>query len=306
MEIRRLPTRILCVLGLLSAFSAEVRRAAAQDARKPSFTIAKTAIPTPNGTPVEGRRITGLNVHHTATTADVRGYFARRNDRDSCPTLYIMSDGSVIEFIRPAMQPWSTGRGDRDRVAVEIQNETGPPDWRISDKAGDALVDLLVELATAKTIDGCPVEFKLDRDHVKGHREFNSTACPGPYVFPKLDEYIARAAARVNVTPNGRKTAKVKTSPAPKVAPTAGGATATVNGSTSPATSRGGGEPAAPAPGSEDAVRLTAKAKSYQNSRLWGKALDAYQEVVKQFPGSAEAKAAKEEFAKIEAVLSAK
>ena len=66
------------------------------------------------------------------------------------------------------------------------------------------------------------------------------------------------------------------------------------------------GEPAAPAPGSEDAVRLTAKAKSYQNSRLWGKALDAYQEVVKQFPGSAEAKAAKEEFAKIEAVLSAK
>ena len=41
------------------------------------------------------------------------------------------------------------------------------------------------------------VKFKLDRDHVKGHREFNATACPGPYVFSKLDEYIARAADRV-------------------------------------------------------------------------------------------------------------
>jgi len=80
---------------------------------------------------------------------------------------------------------------------VEIQNESGAPDWRISDKAGDALVNVLVELATTQVIDGCAVEFALDRAHVGAHREFRATACPGPHVMSKLDKFIARAVARV-------------------------------------------------------------------------------------------------------------
>lgn len=159
---------------------------------------ATTAVTTPNGTKVAGRKIVGLNVHHTATNADQRAYFAGRNSRLSCPTIYIKSNGSIIEFIRPSVQPWSTGSADRDRLAVEIQNESGAPDWRISDKAGDALVNVLVELATTQVIDGCAVEFTLDRAHVGAHREFRATACPGPHVMSKLDEYIARAVARVN------------------------------------------------------------------------------------------------------------
>lgn len=158
---------------------------------------AATAVTTSNGTKVDGRKIGGINVHHTATTADQRAYFAGRNARLSCPTIYIKTDGSIIEFIRPGVQPWSTGSADRDRLAVEIQNESGAPDWRISDKAGDALVDVLVELATTKVLDGCAVEFTLDRAHVGVHREFHATACPGPYVMSKLDDYIARAVARV-------------------------------------------------------------------------------------------------------------
>ena len=158
---------------------------------------AATAVTTPNGTKVEGRKIVGLNVHHTATTADQRAYFAGRNSRLSCPTLYIKTDGTIIEFIRPSLQPWSTGSADRDRLAVEIQNESSAPDWRISDKAGDALVNVLVELATTQVIDGCAVEFTLDRAHVGAHREFRATACPGPHVMSKLDEYLARAVARV-------------------------------------------------------------------------------------------------------------
>ena len=60
-------------------------------------------------------------------------------------------------------------------------------------------------------------------------------------------------------------------------------------------------EPAAS--GGADADRLLAKGRNCESSRLWGKALDAYREVLKQFPGTAQAEAADERIQAVEAVI---
>lgn len=152
-----------------------------------------------------GATLDKLGVHHTATPADQRGYFAGRNARLSMPTAYLKSDGRRIQFIPPSLQPWSTGSADENAIAVEIQNSTGAPEWRISDQAGDSLVEIMTELAVAQRdgikIDGLEVTFQLDREHIFLDRETRPTECPGPYVTAQIDGYIERARAKVAATP---------------------------------------------------------------------------------------------------------
>jgi hypothetical protein len=166
-------------------------------ARTPEFGWLDRAVETVCGTKVAGRKITGVVFHHTATKADQRGYFAGKNDRLSCPWAYLMSDGVATGFVRASLQPWSTGVHDRDRLAVEIQNTTWAPDWGISDAAQAAAIDLLVALAQASEIDGVPVEFVLDREHVVIDSDFRATECPGPYVKSRVDGWITQARERV-------------------------------------------------------------------------------------------------------------
>lgn len=177
-------------------------------ATEPTLEFLTSAVRTVGGTTRKpGATLDKLGVHHTATTADQRGYFAGRNGRLSMPTAYLKSDGRRIGFIPAHLQPWSTGSADENAIAVEIQNSTGEPDWKISDAAGDSLVDIMTELAVANRdgtrIDGLEVTFKLDRDHVFLDRETRATACPGPYVTARIDQYIARARAAMDATPGG-------------------------------------------------------------------------------------------------------
>jgi hypothetical protein len=71
---------------------------------------------------------------------------------------------------------------DHRAVTVEIENESGDPDWRISAKALDAAARLLIDLRSRYTI-----------RHVLGHRDLWNTYgasyptfCPGPETVMKI------------------------------------------------------------------------------------------------------------------------
>jgi hypothetical protein len=141
-------------------------------------------------------------VHHTATTSDQAAYFSVRNDRSSCPTWYLRTDGDAIEFIRPGMKPASSGPDWNWRsVAVEILD--ADTSWRVTDIQLERVAQMIAWLATfnGKTLDGIRVDFQIDRTHVIGHREFMATECPGDFVFSRLDDILARAR-EIN-SPNG-------------------------------------------------------------------------------------------------------
>lgn len=137
-------------------------------------------------------------IHHTGTAADQLDYFSYRNDRSSCPTFYLRTNGEVFELIRPMQKPASTGPEWNYRsIAVETLNLGGAPDWPVADVQVEELAQMIAWLAEfdGKELDGVPVSFKIDRTHVISHQEVLPTVCPGPYLQSRLDKIVARAQA---------------------------------------------------------------------------------------------------------------
>lgn len=135
----------------------------------------------------KGHKISRVIFHHWAGT---RGGDTRLKDPGqaaSC-TYLIYSDGSIVGQVPEEYRPWTSGGSpDLPSITFEIQNETGSPSWRISEKAMDSAVKLLADVASRYGWGGVGVQ------NVRGHREFASTSCPGPYVFPRLGDIRAKA-----------------------------------------------------------------------------------------------------------------
>lgn len=141
--------------------------------------------------------INGLNVHHWAGTS-MSGFDRLVYSDDPASANYlILNSGSLIGSVSERFRAWTTSDYDHDddKITVEIQNQTGAPSWRISDAAYDTLVRLFADLADYH-------KFRTSRDNIIGHQEYGiATACPGPYLLPRLDD-VARAASALDGSPS--------------------------------------------------------------------------------------------------------
>lgn len=135
-------------------------------------------------------------IHWTGTMTDQADWFSYCNSRSSCPTTYMRRLGEQIEFVRPGAKAATAGPDWNWRIfAVETLAAPGddftPEQW-------EAHAQNIAMLATynGKFLDGVPVEFTIDRDHIMGHRELDGqegTECPGDAQIDYLDTLIARA-----------------------------------------------------------------------------------------------------------------
>lgn len=132
-------------------------------------------------------------IHWTGGTADQLDYFSYCNDRSVCPTTYMRRDGWQSEMIRPGAKPATNGQEWNYRIfAVET---LAGPDNDFTDEQWEAHAQNIALLAEfdGQDLDGIPVSFKIDREHVLGHRETANTTCPGDAQMEKLDWLIERA-----------------------------------------------------------------------------------------------------------------
>ncbi len=142
-----------------------------------------------------GVKINGLNVHHWASTSMAGlNRLVYSNDPASANYL-ILNDGTLVGSVPEEYRAWTTSAyaNDDDKITVEVQNETGDPTWRISDAAMDTLVRLYADLAKRH-------RFTPRRANIYGHRDYWATACPGPYLYPRLDDVARKAAALTTTT----------------------------------------------------------------------------------------------------------
>lgn len=133
--------------------------------------------------------------HHWAgTTASGRNALASKTTKKSA-TYLIENDGLIYGQVPEEFRPWTSGSyaADGRAITIEIQNETGAPEWRISDAALSSLVRLLADIASRRGFG------KLTSANYKGHREFAQTACPGPYLWGKMQSI--RDAVNGGTTP---------------------------------------------------------------------------------------------------------
>jgi hypothetical protein len=143
-------------------------------------------------------RITKYTVHHAAVkaTAEAIAKSFLSPEREASANAIIGSDGEIILCVPPQFRAWTSGNAENDNMAftVEVCNSTGAPEWRVSDKALEAVINLGVWVCKENGLGG----FKWTGDAngtLTIHKMFQATACPGPYLESKMP-YIAEEITR--------------------------------------------------------------------------------------------------------------
>lgn len=150
----------------------------------------------PNSDPRRAN-VSQVILHHTASTGDVEeiwDMFMAPNSRSVSANFLIAQNGDVYEVVNPdKRRAWTTGSGpngtispDHSAITMEVMDQTGAPDWKISPEAEEAAAKVSAWAANR-------YGFEIKRGvNLRGHREMpgQSTACPGGM---RLDWIAARA-----------------------------------------------------------------------------------------------------------------
>lgn len=152
-----------------------------------------------------GDTINGVVEHHTANGGGLSalGYVANANSRNSHPTYLIQNSGAVWGIVHPNRRPYSTaGRPDSEAVSFEVDNESGAPNWNISDAAAEALAQVIAYHyrnsnrfgnGIARNIPGV-----LQKEFfVAWHSQYVATACPGPNIRDQRQDWIIARAMQI-------------------------------------------------------------------------------------------------------------
>lgn len=137
-----------------------------------------------------GKSVEYFVVHHTGGGTNASNlYELTKGSRRVSASYLNYTTGHLVGMVDEENRPWTTGVKAVDEKAVTIENvnTTGAPTWRVSDKQIEVLIKLSAELAHRHKWG------RVDRNRVRGHREFAATLCPGDYLYGMLDEIAVEA-----------------------------------------------------------------------------------------------------------------
>lgn len=103
----------------------------------------------------------------------------------------IGGDGRIAQYVPEAYRSWCTSSNANDQraITIEVANSAGAPDWPVTDKAFNALIDLLTDICSRHNIKqllwrGDPELIgNTELQNMTVHRWFAAKACPGNYLF---------------------------------------------------------------------------------------------------------------------------
>jgi hypothetical protein len=145
----------------------------------------------------QGRPVLKVVQHHWAGTG---GGIERMTGPDQASTTYlVLTDGRILGHVPEEFRPWTSGsfEADGDAITIEVQNISGsvngndnhPDAWKVSDAAYNSIIALLADVARRYGWGG------ISASNYRGHREFGSTACPGGYLWNRMNKTRAAAQA---------------------------------------------------------------------------------------------------------------
>lgn len=151
-----------------------------------------------------GYKIRGIVIHHAASTSlnSIGTVFAREGRNGSAH--YGVGGKEIHQYVDEANGAWhcSNWYGNMWTVGIETTNSTGAPDWRVSDETFDTLCRLVADIAKRNGLGKLYYNPNEDCSTITGHKDWQgaATACPGPYLYPRLQEICDRANA-INYPP---------------------------------------------------------------------------------------------------------
>ena len=147
-----------------------------------------------------GYKVCKFTPHHMAAiwTGEHCAESFQNPYREASANYCIGYDGTIVCSVPEENRAWTSADYYNDSMAitVEVANDTGSPNWTVSDASWNALVDLAVDVCTR-------YGFRLDYTGTPSgtlteHCMFASTLCPGPYLHPKMKELEREVNARLD------------------------------------------------------------------------------------------------------------
>lgn len=152
----------------------------------------------PNHSGRRSQPITKIAIHHTAGV--IGGWNLARlfmpESREASANYNLGSDGVLILGVDEANRAWTTSSGwcDNRAVTIEVGNSTGGPQWLVSDRILEQLIQLCVDICWRNNIYPCTYTGDSSGT-LQMHRWYSYTTCPGPYLSTKFT-YIANEVTR--------------------------------------------------------------------------------------------------------------
>lgn len=174
----------------------------------------------PNRTSPRNKPITKITIHHMATvnlSVEKCGEIFQNKSRKASSNYGIGSDGKIALYVSEEDKSLCSSNSDNDNraVTIEVANSKGEPNWEVSEKAYNALIDLCVDICQRNGIK--ELNWTGDKSgNLTCHYMFKATACPGNYLKGKMPEIAKAVNARLNAQkpqeqPKTNKVDKVST-----------------------------------------------------------------------------------------------
>ena len=153
-----------------------------------------------------GYKVCKITPHHMACqwSAERCAQSFQVSGRMASANYCIGSDGTIVSNVDEENRAWTSSNyyNDCQSITIEVANETCAPNWTISTKAWNALVNLCVDICKR-------YGFRLNytgnaNGSLTEHRMFASTSCPGPFLHDRMPQLAQEVNARLDgqtVTP---------------------------------------------------------------------------------------------------------
>lgn len=141
--------------------------------------------------------IRGIVIHHAASTSlDSIGQVFSQYGRGGSAH-YGVGGSQVHQYVREEDTAWhcSNWAGNSATIGIETTNSTGAPEWRVADDTLQTLIKLVAEIAKRNNLGKLWINPDADFPALSGHKDWYgaATVCPGPYLYPRLQEICDRA-----------------------------------------------------------------------------------------------------------------
>jgi len=145
-------------------------------------------------------KIDTITIHHMAgdLTVEACGAGFSKPARKASANYGIGTDGRVGLYVPESEQAWTTGSraNDQRAVTIEVANCGGAPDWPVSEKAYESLIQLCADICRRNGIRR--LNYTGDKTgNLTMHRWFQPTLCPGPYLAARFPELAAEVNERL-------------------------------------------------------------------------------------------------------------
>lgn len=137
-------------------------------------------------------KIRKITIHHAAGNSTLQGFGATFcGTRGVSANYAVDSRGRVGMYVEECNRAWTSSSPDNDHqaITIEVANDSGDPNWHVSDAALEATINLCVDICKRNGIER--LNFTGDKSgNLTMHKYFAETGCPGPYLSSKFP-YIA-------------------------------------------------------------------------------------------------------------------